>query len=215
MSKVRLRLITLQAAQADTAELSLFVMNRTKPAGNINMTVTGDDGISQTVVIPTTFIPVDMSNFVSKAALLRSTVFRRLVASGSVVLVDPNNARDAIENDPRAAREAKRLVSINAAVNSTDGPGVIEMDYSGVVSEEKRSQATAGDEEDAGQQINPFAIGIVSRANSGDDIADLICDLESHAHTLEIVDFDYIMTNVSDQTLKSWVDTYLSEQQDA
>jgi len=215
MSKVRLRLITLQAAQADTAELSLFVMNRTKPAGNINMTVTGDDGISQTVVIPTTFIPVDMSNFVSKAALLRSTVFRRLVASGSVVLVDPNNARDAIENDPRAAREAKRLVSINAAVNSTDDPGFIEMDSSGAVSEEKRAQATAGDEEDAGQQINPFAIGIVSRANSGDDIADLICDLESHAHTLEIVDFDYIMTNVSDQTLKSWVDTYLSEQQDA
>lgn len=195
---------TVAEALADKSP-HLFVMNRVKPEGNINMNALGDDGVMTAIVIPTTFIPLDMTLFISRENLLKNMVFRRLEAGGKIAIINPEDAINAIAGEPRAQKELDRILN----VNSEHGGRHNQQNHEELI-ELKATKNGAGDTNLAPlQNINPFAIGIVQRAAS-EDVADLIADIESRAHTLEVSDLEYIAQNVEDNALKQFVVDYAS-----
>lgn len=203
-----MRRMTVMEALADNSP-HLYIMNRVAEdpklvAGNINLNVKSDDGGMTVIVIPATFIPVDMSLFISKENLLKNQAFRRLDAANKISIINPEDAQNAIESNPRAKKEVLRILNINSAHGGRtagDGPEMIEM---------RPTKNGAGDTDLAPlQNINPFAIGIVQRSKT-DDVADLMADIESRAHTLEVSDLEYIASNVEDATLKQFIVDYVS-----
>lgn len=198
-----MRRMTVMEAMADPSP-HLFVMNRVEEdpklvAGNINLNVKSDDGGMTVIVIPATFIPVDMSLFISKENLLKNQAFRRLDAADKISIIHPEDAQNAIASNPRAQKEVKRILNINHAHGgrtTEGGPEMIEM---------RATSAGAGDTDLTPlQNVNPFAIGIVQRAQT-EDVADLMADIESRAHSLEISDLEYIASHVEDASLKTFI----------
>ena len=198
-----MRRMTVMEAMADPSP-HLFIMNRVQEdpklvAGNINLNVKSDDGGMTVIVIPSTFIPVDMSLFISKENLLKNQAFRRLDAADKISIIHPEDAQNAIASNPRAQKEVKRILNINSAHGgrtNNDGPEMIEM---------KAREGASGDTDLTPlQNVNPFAIGIVKRAQT-EDVADLMADIESRAHTLEISDLEYIASHVEDASLKTFI----------
>jgi hypothetical protein len=198
-NKALMRKLTVpEALKRD--DLCLYVMNIVKPGGNINLTAKGEDGQMQSVVIPKTFIPVDMTLFINRANLLNNQIFRQLVVRGDVVIVHPDDAEKAIEAHPNAKKEQKRILSSNTDYDVAGGAagnsGYIEMkDTGGSLQQRVESDAS---------NISPFAAGIVSRAAS-EDVADLMMDIEANRDTLSTDDLEFIATNVEDATLKQFI----------
>ena len=113
-SKALMRPLTVTQALVDHKDdLALYVMNRTKPAGNINLTVLGEDGTQQSIVIPKTFVPIDMTLFAPRSNLLKNKHFRQLCQLGEIAIAHPDDAEAAIQNSPKAKQEIQRLSLIH------------------------------------------------------------------------------------------------------
>lgn len=193
MSKAKLSLLTVSQAEALKDDSRLYVLNRTdNPVGNINITVVGDDGQKTTVVVFATFIPMDMSNYISKGALLRAPEFRKLVANKIIVLVDADEAEALIENSPRAKREQKRILSTSGFEFDGDDTHV-EVDLN---TRETKPNAPE-------QNVQPFVLAIIDRENN-EDAGDLLVELDSRSGNLTIDDVSYLMANTKQPTIKTW-----------
>lgn len=192
-AKVKLKLITITEAER-SEDSRLFVLNRTAdPVGNINITATMEDGSRGCVVIPSTFIPFDMSNYISKKSLLAASEFRRLVARAMVYLVDPDEAANFIENSDRAKREQARLLSSLGGADVSDDKQFIEIQDN--IREEIKVEQTL--------EADPFVMAIIDRENS-EDAGDLLNELEARAYTLKRTDLEYLMANTKQPTIKTW-----------
>lgn len=203
---VQLRRQTVAQALAATNDIHLFVMNIKRPKGNINMTVKGDDGMQQGVVIPDTFIPVDMSLFINRENLLNNQHFRRLIARGdAVVLVTTEDAQKAIATTPSAEKELKRLLSENSTY-------VAEEETSDFITM-KASDSTPNPQglEETIPNLNRFAMGIVQQAAEGVDTGDLLLDIERSLDDLTLNDLEYICAKVEDPALKQWIVDKIAE----
>lgn len=196
--KAKLKLLTVPQAE-QMADSRLYVVNRTNnPLGNINITVVGDDGQKTTVVVPATFIPFDMSNYISKQALLRAPEFRKLVANKLIVLADPEESVQFIESSARAQREQKRLLSSN--VNSDEGEEFVTIDDN--VREVKANVPEL--------EAQPFILAIIDRENS-EDAGDLITELDARSANLKLADVEYLMANTKQATIKQWAADMIRE----
>lgn len=203
-AKTLLRKITIQQALENKDDLSLFVMPQLKEPGNINLTV-NNNGVRTGVVIPTSFIPVDMAFFTEREALLRDVTFRRLVAAGIIAIVDTKQAQELIQNHPNAQREQKRILQANVDYD-VKGAASDTVEYIDRRDTNKGPALLKDNEQDEGANISPFAVGVVDRVASGsEDIGDIIADIESYFNNLQIPDLEFIVSNVEDATLKQAV----------
>lgn len=200
-NSAQLRKLTIAQALANKDDIHLFVMNIQKPDGNINLTVKGDDGTNQSVVIPKTFIPLDMGLFINRENMLNNQIFRRLVARGdAVVIVNTDDAINAIENNPSAKKELKRILSENNTYQvAEEDDGFITMKSSG-------SAPVSPDSQETMPNLSPFAMGIVQQAGEPNaDVADLMLDIEGRLSDLTMNDLEYICASVEDASLKQWI----------
>jgi hypothetical protein len=184
-------------------DLELYVMNRTKPAGNINLTIKGEDDTMQSIVIPKTFVPIDMTMFAPRKNLLLNKHFRQLQQLGQIAIAHPEDAAAAIQASPKAQAEIQRVMQMNASGNETFVPEMLEM-RTDIAPALPPAQAPMENEET--YQPSPFAAGIVNRAGlEGEDMADLMGDIEMRRDELSIDDMNYIANNVEDVTLKTFI----------
>lgn len=198
-AKAKLALITVPQAEANKNESRLYVVNRTNnPQGNINITVVGDDGQKTTVVVPATFIPFDMSNYISKGALLRAPEFRKLVATQMIVLVEAEEAEKFNEQNPRAQRELRRLLSAFGV--ALEEQTHVELDMN--VRENKSAVLE--------QNAQPFILAIIDRENS-EDAGDLLTELDSRSGNLTLGDVEFLMANTKQATIKTWAADMIRE----
>jgi hypothetical protein len=202
-SKALMRPLTVTQALVERKDdLALYVMNRTKPAGNINLTVLGEDGTSQSIVIPKTFVPIDMTLFAPRDNLLKNKHFRQLCQLGEIAIAHPDDAETAIQNSPKAKQEIQRVLTMNAGSDSAAMPEYLEMRTD--VAAPVQQQAPIHNEET--YSPTPFVAGIVNRAlNEGEDMADLMDDISMRQDELSFEDMTYIANNVEDQTLKQFI----------
>lgn len=202
--KVILRKVTIQAALDNKNDMHLFVMPQVKTPGNINLTVV-NAGQRVAVVVPTTFIPVDMALFTERESLLRDQVFRRLVARGDIAIINSDDANKLIEEHPNAQRELQRILSANSDFDVAKTGDADTVEYIDRRSEQQKTPALVEEEEEKGLDINPFVVGVVNRAAASEDVADIIADIESRFNTLNVQDLEFIVNNVEDATLKQAV----------
>lgn len=192
-TKARVKVITIVEAER-SEDSRLFVLNKTKdPVGNINIPVLMDDGQRGTIVIPSTFIPFDMSNFISKKTLLAASQFRRLVAGGMVMIADTEDAAKFIENSDRAKRELARLLSV------LGGSGIIEEAQYAEIEDNAREDIKV----EKTLEADPFIMAIIGR-EINEDAGDLLNEIDARVHALKKADLEYLMANTKQPAIKTW-----------
>lgn len=194
----KLRKLTIR--QAETSDDSrLFVINQAKPQrGNINITVGGHGGEKHTIQAPATFIPVDLSNQLEKDLILRNPNFRRIHASGHVCIVHGDDA-EAFLQRPEVQREYQRIYGAHANIVQSDSV-VVEQG-----NENLTNQGEATLEERAIKDgINPFIVNMLNRAETGENPADLISELDAQLTTLDIASVRFLADNCAVAPIKEW-----------
>lgn len=183
--------------------ISLYVMNRTNPAGNINLTVKGEDDTMQSIVIPKTFVPIDMTLFAPRDSLLKNKHFRQLCQLGEIAIAHPDDAEEAIQASPKAKQEIQRVLNMNASGDEQKfTPAMLEMRTD--IAPQIQQQAPVHNEEN--YNPSPFVAGIVNRAlNEGEDMADLMDDISMRQDELTFEDLTFIANNVEDASLKQFI----------
>lgn len=116
MSKANLK--TLSIAQSEAEKNSaLYLLNTSNPKGVLNFD-TRDGAFVQTVSVPVTWIPFDATTASTKAAILSSPNFRKLVNMGFVKIVDTAEAEAFLQN-PDAQKEMQRVFNMLQAGDAT------------------------------------------------------------------------------------------------
>lgn len=120
----RVQPITLNAYNdkyGDDSVASLYVVNRTEPRGNVMFSAQNDMGQPVSVVIPATFIPVDLTTQATKDSLMKSTYFRRALNLRQLVIIDNESAEDYLRNNKLAQAEMKKLNKMNQLIEQDLG----------------------------------------------------------------------------------------------
>lgn len=192
MARVKLKPLTLREAELIKDDSRLFVLNRANPEGNINLNVTSD-GQRIAVVIPMTFVPIDMSNFAQRQALLGNTDFRKLIAKGAVQLVDNDEAEALVTTDKRCIAETAKL-------------------YNTVFTDTEVDDANSQAQSRGIEAENAFIQSLLLRAgNDDEDVADLISEAEAKLHTLKKSDIEYVANHATSQEMKQWASDTVAE----
>lgn len=115
MSKSTVSKITLNAYNdryGDNPVAPLYVLNSTKPKGNVAFNCVNDVGQPVGVMVPSTFIPVDLTEQITRDSLLKSTNFRRALSKGQLVILTNESAEDYLRTNSVAKREFARINKI-------------------------------------------------------------------------------------------------------
>lgn len=168
----------------------LYVMNRTEPRGRIAFNAMGELNQPIPVIIEPTFIPIDLTISVPRDTLLKSSVFRRMLSEGSLVVVDSNSAEEVLSNNPRAQAEYERLFNAPFA----GGHNAIEMD-----GDADSVQGNTLHSEDNVYSENPYVDSIIHRILDSEDenYEGLISDLLGRIDTLSDEELEAIRKNVN------------------
>lgn len=201
VAKVKFNLISIRDAEVSD-DSRLFVLNRSNPAANVNFNITDSAGARQVITVPVTSAPVDLANFAEKVSVLRDPTFRRLVAKGLFKLVEPNQAQEFIDTDPRGIAETKRIYEV---IEEGNDP-ILGVDVAG-----DESHARSLSEKLGVQSENPFVENIVGRSKGEEDPADLISEIDGKLHTLSLADLEYISKHAGHADIKSYAAEQLEE----
>jgi hypothetical protein len=200
----RLKLLTVQEAERSMrdGDSMLYVMNSSNPRGNINMTIDGANGTRQTITIPITDIPVDLSIQAVKRFILESPEFRRTFARGFLKIVSSEDAENLFANDDKARQRQAKLYNTIDMAASTDLEIVQASGDSSVIN---KIPAT---------QLDPFIVNLVIRSNQGEEEADaLIQELGARADLLSLNDLQYVVANSQNSELKEQAAEYIQLKQ--
>lgn len=168
----------------------LYVMNRTEPRGRIAFNAMGELNQPIPVIIEPTFIPVDLTTSVPREKLLTSSVLRRMLSEGSLVVADNNSAESVLANNPRARAEYERLFHAPFSGRSEE----IEMD-----GDADSVQGGTLHSEDNEYSTNPYIDSVIHRILGAEDENQdqIISDLLGRIDTLSVEDLETIRKHVN------------------
>jgi hypothetical protein len=89
-------------------DLPIYVMNRSNPRGDVTVTVFRPDGAPYLITVPRTWIPICVTDQVSRPTIQSSDDFRRNIQNGMLELLSVEEAKDKLK-DPDAVEEIGRL----------------------------------------------------------------------------------------------------------
>lgn len=184
-SAIELKSIQLFELEASVIS-SVWVVNKTTPKGNINITVNDGMGNKINVHIPVVSVPMDLSMQATKQSLLASPQMRQIIAKGMISLKDPD-AVNAFLKDPAARAEYNRLHSVG--------------DIAAIGDMEENTQLTSTIAVEAGE-IHPFAMTMAVNTDMTDD--EVLRDLRAQQDELEKKDFQFIAENSTREKVKAW-----------
>lgn len=194
---LELRRLTIRDVEK-SEESSLYVINQAKPQrGNINITITGHGGEKHTIQAPATYIPIDLSNQLEKELILRNPNFRRIVAAGQIAIVHHEDA-EAFLQRPEVQREFQKIYGDHASLIQSSSVKVDSSQSSVVVGEETMEDRALAD------NIAPFIVNMVSRAESGENPNDLIAELDSQLTSLDADSVRFLADNTTVPQIKEW-----------
>lgn len=123
MSNAKIKTISLTAYNkkyGDDLTAPMYVVNRTAPRGRIAFSCIGDLGTPVPIIIEPTFIPIDLTMSAKRANLIDNARFRRMLASGDLLLVDNESAEEVFRTSERARKEHERLMGSEFNSGATD-----------------------------------------------------------------------------------------------
>lgn len=182
---------------------SLYVLNRSNPNGNIAFNCINELNVTIPVLIPATFIPVDLTTMAPLENLLKSSVLRQIFSKGQLVIIRKEEAEEYLKS-PRAKAEYQKLNKLTGGLISGQGAednfGEIELETGGASSKSKNSR-----NED-------FLTAIIDRANDEDsDDESIQREFLSKQHVLTRNDLNRLRNEVKRASL---IDLVLEALQD-
>ncbi|QYW05582.1 hypothetical protein pEaSNUABM25_00226 [Erwinia phage pEa_SNUABM_25] len=148
----------------DDSVASLYVLNRTEPRGNVAFSAVNDLGQPIAVVVPATFIPIDLTTQATKESLMKSTHFRRALNQRQLVILDNDSAENFLRSNPLAKTELRNLSRIDGLIASDlkeiEGSDDLEEIDLGGGGGRKKTRHFEGDNISSNQFVNAF----ISRA---------------------------------------------------
>lgn len=154
---------------------SLYVLNRTEPKGNVAFNAQNDLGQPVAVVVPATFIPVDLTQQATKDSLLKSTYFRRALNMGQLVIIENESAEIYLATNAMAKAEMKNLNRINslvtadlATLNSADGE-LEEIDLGGGRGRKAQPIFDGAEQFSENQFVNAFIVRAQEDSEESDE----------------------------------------------
>jgi len=165
----------------------LYVLNTITPVGNINFIVSTGLGDKRSVRAPVTFIPLDLTTQATKASLLSSPDFRRLVSLGFLTLVATSSAEAAYSN-AEVQTEFRRLFMKDLGSVAPSADQIKKVENSNVAI--------------AAKTANPFALQIAHNESLSTDEA--LASIKMRANTLTVEDYTYISLNSKDEKVKAY-----------
>lgn len=174
-----------------TDSLSVWVVNNANPAGSINLSINDGTGNMIPIVIPITWVPVDLTTQATKSAIITNPQFRRLVASNMLLLLSEEEALKKL-NTKDAQEENARIYKTSAMQSTVNMPTNVQ--------DQLRAEKA---------QVSGFVMNIVERK----DIDENSCmsALKSQAHTLKKDDLEYLINNSTYSEVKNWASSRLEE----
>lgn len=167
---------TLKQLEQEKDSIALWVVNRTNPRGDLNITMPDGLGGNIIIVIPVTWIPMDLTTQATRDSLVKSPIFRRLVTKGAIGLIDEAQAELIMEADD-AKEEADRVYSVERSIASD--PLL------------KSPEIEKIEDEQSGK-ISGFAMNIIGIDLEEDKVLSMI---RNQGDVLTKEDFEYIATN--------------------
>lgn len=190
----KLPLLTIPQAEQKMREgdSMLYVLNTSNPRGNINMTIDSGNGSRQTITVPITDIPVDLSIQAVKRFILESPEFRRTHARGFVKIVDSAASEQLFATNEKARTKQAKLYQSLDLVPMSD----MEIVQS-TASEEVKNKMPVGN------QVDPFVANLVLRSSAGQEDPDtLVQELSARTDIITVPDLQYIVSNSQLSELK-------------
>ena len=164
-----------------------------KSAGDVNIDITQEGSTRRELVtVPKTFIPIKITDFAPAKNFILSTSFRRTIASGVLVIIDPKDASKEIST-PEGRKELERLrQELFSGVNFQDGQDKT------VSAIEAVSELTESD------KVNVRVKDIIMRSDIDDE--GKLNQLRADEPELTIPDLNFILGIVDDKSeINTWV----------
>lgn len=188
---------------------SLYVLNRSNPNGQIAFNCINELNVTIPVLVPSTFIPVDLTTMAPLENLLKSSVFRQILAKGQLVIVRKEEAEQYLDS-PRAKSEYQRINKIVGTVVETDHSEEIELDTGngGVETRSKKNKKKApGSSKSSAHE--DFISAMIDRANDNEETDDVLQrEFLTHQNNLTLADLERMRKEVKRAAL---VDLILDE----
>jgi len=178
----RLQLHDLESMQTSF----VWVLNRTNPRGNLNLTVADGMGNQVPVRIPIANIPVDLSTQATKQSLVANPQVRQLVAKGIISLVDPEAAREFLK-DPEARAEHQRIYAVAEIAEIGDS--------------EMNAELQSVQVEESGE-LSAFVIQLTLSGDMNED--EVLSELRAREDEMTKEDFLYVTQNSKHEKVKAW-----------
>lgn len=166
----------------------LYVLNRTNPKGHVAFNCLNDMNQTVPVIVPATFIPVDLTTIVPRDNLMNSAYFRKLLNNMKLVVMDNKEAEDFLRNNARARAEHANLNNI-----SEDAQGLIDIDA------DDNSKSLRMEDQSLSQ--NNFVNALIERASGDESDENLEREFLVQMDTLTKADLVVLRKNVNRPSL--------------
>lgn len=198
--------LTLDQLVADGKPV--YVRNRTRPRGRMQITFVLGNGKTHGVAIPRTHLPICLNDHVPPETIRGSHEVRSYINKGVLELVDPAVAEKEL-SDPANREELDQL---RLSEFSAKAPFVSERASS---MEKTTQQGTPNNFETLGitqDQINARVLDVVSRLATGDlQVKAGITEIRNMEDELTPADLSYIIAQGPDGQIKQYAQTLLAK----
>lgn len=149
----------------------MYVANRTEPRGNVMFSAKDDMGQPVPVLVPATFIPIDLTQQATKESLMQSTHLRRALRMGHLVIIDTESAEEYMRSSKLAQKEMRNLNKMNAAISAELGEesGELQAIDLGGGGRKKEIIFEGGEEFSKNQFVNAFIMRAQEDSEESDD----------------------------------------------
>lgn len=155
----------------DNSVAPMYVVNRTEPRGNVAFTAQNDMGQPVAVVVPATFIPIDLTTQATKESLLKSTHFRRALNMGQLVIIETDSAESYLQNNKLAQSELRKLNKmghqLDVDLSRGDNEELADIDLG--AGSKKRAIVFEGDNVSSNNFVNAFIQRAAENSEESDD----------------------------------------------
>jgi hypothetical protein len=176
-----------QLERADVND-PIFVVNKAPPVGGMRSRLiipvpkSGMTNTQDTLNIPPTWIPIELTGQTTRDSILSSSEFRKLVTKEYVLVLTPEYARKMLRSD-EAQEELRRLKQEDLMVDA------VAMEHSiGMAN-------PSGSESNEGQQIKPAIILLMDDPDSNSELT-VLNSLKSVVNKTE-ADLEYIVAKAT------------------
>ncbi|QZE58101.1 hypothetical protein MPK70_gp225 [Erwinia phage pEa_SNUABM_33] len=149
----------------------MYVANRTEPRGNVMFSAKDDMGQPVPVLVPATFIPIDLTQQATKDSLMQSTHLRRALRMGHLVIIDTKSAEEYMRSSKLAQKEMRNLNKMNAAIAAELGEetGELQAIDLGGGARKKEIIFEGGEQLSSNQFVNAFIMRAQEDSEESDD----------------------------------------------